>query len=482
MELLYELIHSLTRSEKRHFKLSHQHPERDQQYLKLFDFLDQQDAFDQGKLKRWSKQYFSDNQLAVVKNQLRHLIYQDLRNFHSGSKKAVVKDILRNIEILFNKELYRHCKKELHRAQQIASDYELYLDLLEIHNWERRLHQNEFPQDHEGLQQIVIKQAQCLDLLINKQDYHQLIIDVARDFGTGSPRKAEKEYLLEDPENAQSMEARVMHFNALYFRKIQQGQSLEGKVCIEELIDQLDRQPGFISEDPGLYISTINNLISFCIFNKSYEEARQHIAKVKAFVDSLKAISENRNVLRQVLRTLNMELEIIRTHLHELNEEAFHSIESFVGRYEFKMPKEYVISFWFQLANIHFMRKEYKQSLQWINQLLNTSRLKQVRRDIQGFARILNLMVHLEQQNFFVMRYFVDSTRRFLKKQKGIEPYEKVMLQFFSRIGQTPVLQHTSLYQKLYEQLFPEAGESLISAEVLDYIDFRKWLQDKQSH
>jgi hypothetical protein len=450
-----------------------------QHYLDLFEFIDVQDSLNNRQLNEWASRRSLDRQLPVIKNQLIHLIYRDLRNYHKSSRKAEVKDILRNVEILYNKELYVHCKKEVQRAERIATQYELIIDLHEIENWKKRLHQNEFPTDYVGLEKILSKQGESLEKIQNKHTYNQLILDVTKALSNGSQDKVLNEELLKDPGNAQTMEAMVMHYNAGYFRFIQSGESDTAKSYLQELIGEMEEAPMLLSEDPALYMASLNNLISYTTYNRSYDESLQYIQKVKLFASGNKITSENRNVLRQLLRTLNIELEIMRVQIESYSSQEFETMEDYIKKYEFKMPKEYVISFWFQFANIHFMRKDFKRSLFWINEILNSSRFKDTRRDIQGFARILNLMIHLEQKNLFVMRYFVDSTRRFLRKQKGIEPYEKLILQFFSKVGKSPLFEHSGLYRSLHDNLFPESGDWLLSKQVLDYIDFKRWIEDK---
>ncbi len=124
------------------------------------------------------------------------------------------------------------------------------------------------------------------------------------------------------------------------------------------------------------------------------------------------------------------------------------------------------------------MRKDFSRSLHWLNQIFNT-KFKAIRLDLQVQARMLNLIVHLEHQNFFVLRYFVDSTRRFIRKIKYQEEYEKVLLAFFSSISKAPLLEFKDRFREVHHQLFPSKKDALVSAEILDYIDYKEWLEDK---
>ncbi|MCB0835264.1 MAG: hypothetical protein KDD99_01280, partial [Bacteroidetes bacterium] len=84
---------------------------------------------------------------------------------------------------------------------------------------------------------------------------------------------------------------------------------------------------------------------------------------------------------------------------------------------------------------------------------------------------------HFEQKNFFVMRYFVDNTRRYLKKTGKIEPYEKELLRFFSKISKIPYAEFKDEFISLKDRLFPSEKESLISHSTSDYINFERWIE-----
>jgi hypothetical protein len=203
------------------------------------------------------------------------------------------------------------------------------------------------------------------------------------------------------------------------------------------------------------------------------------IRKAKLVYETWHVTSENRTLLKQILRTYNIELEISRdTKAFKENADFIESTEAFVKANVNKIPKEYLLSFWFQLASIHFMRRDISHSLQWTNRLLN-SRSKDIRTDLQIQARMLNLMIHLEQKNLMVLRYYVDSARRYMKKVKQVQPFEEVLLKFFIKIGRIPLLEYKEAFAGLKHQLFPENGESLVPEDVTGYIDYREWIDGK---
>ena len=475
---LFTLIKSLSKSEKRYFKVFCTQMGGSNNYLRLFDAMDKQVRFDESLIRKKLKGETFLNQLHVTKNYLRQLILKSLRNYHSKfSKDAELKDILRNIEILFNKELYEHCQTELKKAEQLATHFELKTGHLEVINWKRKIEQALRPQNYQVFREILQEQELAIEKLKNTHDYWKLAVEVSTGLFVDGGKKEVKSPLLADAGTAHSLEAKVLFFNTSYVYYLQKNESEKAVAALQELIDYMGHFPERLREDPAMYISTVNNLVSYYVFNKQIEKALDLLRRSKNFYHDLKLKGEKKSLLKQILRSYNIELEIYRGNNLFLENMAFVlEIEDFVLANQSKMPVNYLLSFWFQFAYIHFMEKEYGNSMKWINLILN-GRLKNVSTDLQVQARMLNLMIHLEQRNYFVMRYFVDSTRRFLKKTKEVQPYEKVLLQFFSKMGKAPILEWKDRFKELEQQLFAENDGTAGNAILGGYIDYHSWIR-----
>ncbi len=448
-------------------------------YLLLFDLIEKQEAYDEKKIKQALAGHKFIKQLHVTKHYLRNLILKSLRNFHAQlSKDAALKDILRNVEILFNKELFEHCASELKKAEKIAVTYKRFPALVEIKTWQRKLTQALSPHDYAGFLGAMQQQEWAIEHLRNTNAYWQLAISTSDATIRREAAAVHNVHLLDDPDNALSLEATVLHYNTRYFQCLRNQKYDEGEDVLYTLTQILEAHPLLINEDSGLYASTINNLVSYLVFQKKYEPALLLIQRAKRQYEAWKITAERKTLFKQIMRTYNIELEIYRdTQAFDENAAFIAGIETFVTDNRYKMPASYLMSFWFQLANVFFMQKDYERSLNWLNEILNTS-YKNVRLDLQIHARMMNLMIHLDQQNLFVLRYFVDSTRRFLKKQRAVAPHEKMLLKFFSDMAQAPVMEYKARFKKLHTELFPQNKEPLV-AEGLDYIDYRLWVENK---
>ena len=135
---LYKLIKSLTKSEKRFFKLSSALQSGEKNYLKIFDFIEKQGAYKEEDLKEFFQNETFVKHLPSEKNHLYRLILKSLRVYYSEqSASSILKQELKNVEILYNKALYKECEKFVQRAKSLAVEHEEFYYWYELISWEK---------------------------------------------------------------------------------------------------------------------------------------------------------------------------------------------------------------------------------------------------------------------------------------------------------------------------------------------------------
>lgn len=362
---------------------------------------------------------------------------------------------------------------EITKAENLAAKHEMFTGIIEVQDWKRKLRQTLHPFDYDTFRKTLQRQNAAIQAQENIQQYWQLALEISD--GKSNKNKKSDAMLLRPPSKALSLEAKVLHYNIAYLRDIQLDRGEAAKKQLIELLEMLENNPERLAHEPGFYTSTLNNLLSFLTYNREYKSAMTLIDKAQTIYESWNITSENKILLKQILRTYNIELEMYRQQKDLSNDAKFSHAEAFVQKSRNKMPKEYLISFWFQFASIYFMLRDFDRSLHYINLLLN-ARFRNIRSDLTAQTQLLNLMVHFEKQNIFVLRYFIDSTRRYLRKSQSLQTYEQIILRFFTRIIRLPNSEYSMAFQQLDQQLFPPNDEALVNESALDYIDFRRWI------
>jgi hypothetical protein len=160
---LFDLIRSLSPSEKRYFKV---HAEKfgnggyKMQYEKLFDALNTwpEEDYDEKEFKKKHKGKAFLKNLPSDKNYLRELILKVIRNYGSDSDpEAELPELLLSIRLLINKGLKNQVSKLIEKAIKLAGEREQYNEMLVIHDlllMLSRMSPQEVPYDGPQIEQM----------------------------------------------------------------------------------------------------------------------------------------------------------------------------------------------------------------------------------------------------------------------------------------------------------------------------------------
>ncbi len=462
-EELFYLIKSLTKSEKRHFKLFVHNTSSPNIYMALFEEIARQQVYDEDMIREKFNGEVFVRQLTTTKNYLRNLILKSLRVYYSDlSKESVARDALRNAEILYHKGLYQMSLFEINKADDIAGDYDLFSIQFEAQTWKRRIMQAENPQQEKELNEVSQNQLRVVG---NLSSYARMWnLNIQPEVG------ANENIEISDDEPLQiRLYKKLYHFQKL----VRNGHPDDAVGHLQDVINEYDENPCRKKEEAETYLVLMNNLLALYVFQRKYEKAIPLVQTVKSFILNQK--NESAPIFKTLLRTLNIELEIYReskdiTKGLSLVEE----IDEHLSQSRLPVPETYRLSFWFQFANLFFEARKYNDSLKWVNILLDNRNNKK-RVDLITYAHWLNLMIHFELKNFFVLRYFVDSTRRFLKKRKKIEKYENELLRMFSKVADVPSQDLKNFFSQYFNRM--QTADFNVPDSVIDYIDFNAWLK-----
>ncbi len=464
-EQLFFLIKSLTKSEKRYFKLLTTINGENNNYLKLFDAIEAQEKYDEAWIKKkFEKERFT-NQLTTAKNYLRNLLLKSLRMYHSDiSNDAKAKASLLNAEILYQKGLYALSRFEAQKAQKISDEYDILSVKYEALTWQKRIIQAEDPRQIEKLKEIG---ENLLQVSSQINEYaHVWKSNISGEALEGSFQEINES----DPLPLVMMQ-RLLNFQMNLYQENSRGAILE----LEKIVEKYDEFTHRKMEEAETYMVILNNLIAFYVFEKRHPDALLLISRAKQFINGLKTIGAP--AFKTLLRTYNIELEIYREQKDfEMGEKLIDEINRSIEYYSLPVPISYKLSFWFQFAYLFFIGRKYSESLKWINILLGY-RSTELREDLITYAHWLNLMVHFELKNYFVLRYFVDSTKRYLSKRRNINSYEKLLLNLFIRIARSPETELRTIFRGCYKKLMEE--KNVIPSDVIDYVDFYRWMEGK---
>lgn len=485
---LFDLIKSLTKSEKRFFKLHSALQSGDKNYLRVFDAIDKQKEYDEEALKKqFAKETFIKH-LPSEKNHLYKLILKALRAFHAESSvSGILKQEIKNIEILYQKALYVECNKLLHRAKRIARENERFYYWFELLSWEKMLleeayESGEFTKDLDAL---IEEERQVVEKLRNLGAYHILYSKINYVFRSGGYVRTEEEHamveeisehpLIKGKNTALSTRASTICYYTqgfCYWAKRDWKTSLEKFLKVKQILDD---HPEVKADLPKRFIRTLHYIINGQVELRDMNSARANIKLMRDLLGEPGFVG--RNIETQIfVASYLSELRLLdRSGEHEKALALVDEVLEGMDRIGPGLQKEYELEFFFALACAYFGAGEMNKSLFWLNKVLNDNE-PTLRQDIFTYARLFNLVVHYELANYDLLEYIVRSTQRFLSKHHRAYQVESTLVDHIKRLARatTPEAKD-ELFKQLRKELtehFKDANESL----VLKYFDVLSWV------
>jgi len=486
---LFNLIKSLSGSEKRYFKVfvSNRHSDKGSKYTRLFDAIEGQKELDEEALK---KLIYADGPIESRKySELKSYLYDlILKSLHGYDEKTSIdfrlKSLLQNVRVLYKRSHYPECVEMLDKVKKLAYRYESFISVVEVLSWEKQVayaQENiEFLDSQLG--RIDKEEQDCLEQLRNISTYrnilYQLIISRRKDAVLRSELKVEKlntimrNPVLKNIEQAKSHRAKILYYriysnynySILAYKDFYQY-SLQ-------LVELMESRKDLLKEDVSGYIFAMTNLMLACGLLGKHSELENYLDFFKSI--KVQTIDDELRVFK-LYNSLKFRLCIVSGEF----EEGLTALKKHLKDAKKYDPQSFERgTFYFQYFYIYFGIEDYEKALEALNQWLNLPRSVE-REDLQSLARILNLIIHYEMDNSILLEYLIRSTYRFLKKRNRVFEFEKQILNFIQKAIK---IQNKKELKKAFQNLkedFEKLSEIPSEKVMLQYFDIISWVDSK---
>lgn len=488
---LFKLIKSLTKSEKRFFKLSSALQSGEKNYVKIFDFIDSQDDYDEDALKQEFKGETFVKHLSSEKNHLYKIILKSLRSYYSEESVAsILKQEIKNIEILFNKALYQECGKFIQRAKKMAEESEEFYYWNEIISWEKKLKEEAY--DHgfvaEDLTNLIAEEESVIESLRNLAEYQIIYSKINHIFRSGGFIRNEFEekqveaiadyHLIKGKNTAISQRASSMCYYIKGLCAATNRNFIDSFQFFNKTRDILDRHPIIKQDLRNRYIQTLTFLLRCYIDSKQFDEAEKILQDLRGLknekgfnsIDTEFRIDSNAFFFELLWLQRQGRFQDSIKLLVELN--------SFIENYKDIITKEQYIVIQYYAAVSYFAVQDYKKALTFVNEILNDNELH-IRQDIYSFARIFNLVLHFELQNYDFTEYVIKSVNRYLTKHGRDYATETMIIRNIRKLSKNiiPDEQH-AIFMELEKELadvYSDHHQQVIQ----EYFNLSAWVKSK---
>ncbi|GAB3221377.1 hypothetical protein [Spirosoma arcticum] len=441
ISVLHPLVQSLTKSEKRYFRLTTTLQQGDKAYLRLFDCLEHHELFTEN-LKQELNTLFPATTLEPARKHLYQVLMRSLRQFESDkSVEERLMNLIQDSLILFNRGLIDVSFEQLEKAKTLSLKHEKFLFYIMAARQELQF---VIRQQFGGWDEfkLIEKQERIRELLEHEITVlqHASLYEVLllRYWKTGGVRSLQESVRLNDllleehqvinSQRLESFESKQLHlhFQSTYFLMTDDP---EGSLrVLHELDDLFQRHVQLWADRPVYYIHLLNDILQTLRGTEQYD-------KMDYFLERLRNVSMPSESL-----LLSVTYQILEHRLHiAVNQGNHHAALQIYNEHRDvlkrgmpRLPIQIQVQLNLTIARIHYCQGDYAGALVVINQILNrpTRSLSHI---LYISCRLMNLMIHVALDNRDYLYYEIRSIERKLKNEKKWYRVEEFVLRLLKQ-------------------------------------------------
>jgi tetratricopeptide (TPR) repeat protein len=489
-DTLFQLIKSLEKAEKRHFKLyiKRSSGNEDLKIIELFDALDKLPEYDEGVLLKKLKS-IKKPQLSNIKVHLYKQLLSSLRLLKShDSVDLQLNEQFDYAHILYKKGLFSQSLKILDKAKEMAKANHKVNFLVSAISLEKRI---------ETLHITRTMQSRAEDLSAEINDVNKHIDSVARlsnlamllyswfiKHGHARNESDEvrvKEYLKEHmPPNAWRQtgfyERLYLYQSLCWYAFILQDFLMYYRYA-QKWVDIFDEESIMIRVETGHYIKGLHTLMNahfdlrnyqrFTITMQQFEKfaqtdrVRLHDSfRTQAFVHIYSAKINQHNMFG----TFAEGVKLVPYILEKIKE------------YELFIDDHRIMVFNYKIASMYFGNGDYDTCIDYLQKIINEN--AEVRSDLQSYSRLMHLMAHYELGNYELTEYLSKSVYRFMSKKDNLTVVEEEIFKFLRKsfhVNRSKVQAELEKFLHKIKGLEKNRHETRAFA----YLDIISWVESK---
>ena len=487
---LFVLVKSLTKSEKRQFRLyvGRMGSNNDSKFLNLFQQLDRMNRYDEKVIL--SKGIVTKQQLSNLKAHLYKQILISLRmNPVHKNIRILIREQLDFATILYQKGLYKQSLKVLEKAKLIALKNEEKYSAYDIVELEKVIESQYITRSLSNRTEALILESNLLrtqnDLAtklsnLSLQLYERLI--------KAGYAKSDEEFreitqffyekLPKLDYDTLGFREKLWYFKAHVWYSFLIQDFLSTYRYAAKWIEMFEEKPSMIAIHPVFYLKGNNYLMESLTLikypSKFKDTLKQMIVRTThedfPVNDNLKAL----NFLFYYSNKLNLHF------LEGCFDEAVTVIPEIlkgIKDYSNQIDAHHIMMFYYKIACVYFGAADYENCIVFLDKIISNKRLK-MREDLLCFSRVLNIFAHYEAGFDYHLETHLRDTYKFLIKMNDLHAVQKAMIRFVRNLGDIYPHEIKTAFENLYTELKQYENDPYERRSFL-YLDILSWLESK---
>ena len=487
---LFVLIKSLTKSEKRQFKLyvGRMDSNEDSKFLNLFNLLDKMRKYDENKIIE--SNIVTKQQLSNLKAHLYKQILISLRlNPQHKNVKLHIRGQIDFATILYQKGLYKQSLKILDKVKSYALKYDENTSAYEIVEFEKLIESLYVTRSLTNRTDELVTQTNHLKQLndvssslsnISLQLYEKLIkAGYAKSDSESKEIKTifDEKIKYYNPENLGFREKLIYYQSWVWYSLLAQD-FLSSYKYASKWIDTFNNKPEMIKIHPVYYLKGYNFLLEALSLIKYPSKFKNRLDDmIKVVEDESFPVNQNLNALIFLYKYNNLfNLHVLEGTFKESIKIIPEVLDGIEKNKNF-IDHHHIMLLYFKIACMYFTVNDYDNCIKYVNMIMKNKNIK-MREDLQCFTRVLNLIAHWEAGYDYYLDKIIRETYNYLDKMNDLHEVQKTILKYLNGLENIYPGEIKGFLRNLHSELKKFEDDPYEKRAFL-YLDIISWLESK---
>jgi tetratricopeptide (TPR) repeat protein len=489
-ESLFRLVKSLSKSEKRQFKLyvNRLESNTDKKFIALFDLLDKMLVYDEQKIA--NSKIVKREQLSNVKSHLYRQILVSLRlSISSTNKRLQLREQLDYVYILYNKGLYEQSLQILQRVKAQAIKLDERATEFQAIEFEKAVQTQYLSKtSFDYVSEIATQSTQIashnevtaklssLALLLYAKNVHYGYVKNDKEF-RDITRFFESHIEEIDLENAGFSESFWYYKSHLLYSILVQD-LLSAYKFANKWVELFYMSPDMIQLHPVFFIRGHQHLFEILYLLKYMSKFKMALERFESTL-AQPSFPKNHNISPYIF--MGRYNNKINFHFLEGSfDEAIPLIPDVLNgvvQHADQLDQHHIMVLYYKIACIYFGAGNLQKCIAYLQLIISDKSLR-VHQDLMCFSRVLNVVAHYDAGLDYELETQVKQTYKFLLKMDELQAVQKEMIRFMRSL--------TDIYPNELKQAFRQLHASLKRFEndpyekrSFLYLDILSWLESK---
>jgi len=487
-DALFVLVKSLSKSEKRQFKLyvGRLGVNTDAKFLALFNLLD--------KIKGYNEQLILDSgivkkaQLSNLKAHLYKQILVSLRlNPVNQNIRVQIREQLDFATILYQKGLYKQSLKILDKVKTTAIENEEKNIAYEIVELEKIIETqyitrsipdraDELAVQAKNLSEQNVMTSKLSNLSLQLYGMMLKVGYVRSDEDYQNVKDYFEKHLPNYEIETLGFREKLWLYKAYLWYSFLIQDFLSCYKYAKKWVALFYEHPEMIRLNPVFFLKGNHYLLESLFFVKYSSQIKQTLEQMETIVKS-PVFPKNDNLDSLVFLYTNSNK--LNLHFLEGNFEKglylVKIIEYGINKHSDRIDQHHIMLLYYKIACLYFGIGDNKTCITYLKIIINNKQLK-MREDLMCFARVLSLVAHYEAGMDYHLEVQLKSTYKFLLKINDLHAVQKEMIKFLRNLGNIYPSELRNEFQKLYNELKKYENHPYEKRAFL-YLDIISWLE-----